>query len=89
MDIRTISLISKKHLKIGVKIRTTPNEYSEKYGEKIYYGNISFQINFSIIEPFSPESMNFVDNIYYGTSIFMSKIENIITYTLNNILSSK
>lgn len=89
MDIRKISLISKKPPKIGVEIRTSPLEYSEKDGEKIYYGNISFQINFLIMEPSSPESMNFVDNIYYGTSIFMSKIENIITHTLNNILSSK
>ncbi|MHA1386119.1 MAG: hypothetical protein ACTSR3_20390, partial [Candidatus Helarchaeota archaeon] len=79
---------SKKPPKIEVEIQTSPGEYSEKYGEKIYYGNISFRIHFSILEPFSPDSINFVERIYAGTNMLMSKIENIITSTLNTNLSS-
>jgi len=82
-EIRRVSLISDTILKNQIEIETTPLEHSEEYGKKLYYGDINFRITFSVLQPGSPEASKFIENIYAGTTLIMTKIENLIVTTFS------
>lgn len=84
-EIRKASLISDRILKNKIEIQTTPLEYSEEYGKKVYYGDIYFIITFSVLQPGSPEARTFIENICLGTTLIMTKIENHIVTTFSNL----
>jgi hypothetical protein len=84
-ELRRVSLISDTILKNKIEIQTTPLESSEEYGKKVYYYDIYFRITFSVLQPGSPEARTFIENIYAGTTLIMTKIENLIVTTLSNL----
>ena len=84
-ELRTVSLISDTILKNKIEIETTPLEHSEDYGKKVYYYDINFSISFSVLQSGSPEARIFVENIYAGTTMIMTKIENQIITTFSNL----
>lgn len=81
---RTISLMSENILKTIIEIQTRPFESSEQNGKIKFYYYIDFVLTFSVLEPWSPEARSFIDNIYVGTNIIMSRLVNIIVDTFSN-----
>jgi len=81
-ELRRISLISDTILKNQIEIETTPLEH-EEYGKILYYGDINFRITFSVLQPGSLEARTFIENIYAGTTLIMTKIENHIVTTFS------
>lgn len=84
-ELRTVSLISDTILKNKIEIQTTPLEHSEDYGKKVYYYDINFSISFSVLQSGSPEARTFIENIYAGTTMIMTKIENQIITTFSSL----
>ncbi len=81
---RKISMISDKILKTKIEIQTTPYESSEQYGKIVYYYDVNFIVTFSVLEPGAPEARSFINNIYAGTGLIMSRFENIIVKAFSN-----
>lgn len=84
-ELRTVSLISDTKLKNKIEIQTTPLEHSEEYGKKVYYYDINFSISFTVLQSGSPEARTFIENIYTGTTLIMTKIENQLITTFSSL----
>ena len=84
-ELRHISLSSQKGVPNRIEIHTSPLEQSNKIADTIFYYDINFEIKFILSQSGVPEAIQYIDNIYAGTSLIMSKFENRIVESFATI----
>lgn len=83
-EIREIILSATSILPTTINVRTSPMEFSNKKENKVYYYDVNFTIRFTVTQAGAPEAREYIDSIYAGTTMIMSKIEYALIETFSN-----